>query len=239
MSDFISRYQEQLHTAARRELRRRRRPRFAGRTLVAILFVALAGVGVPAAAQNGWFPFAGRTDAPTSTAAAPDNGLYAILGVLRRQQTAADRAAAADALKATSDTYAGVQTDYIRSVTSSSGDSGVALIPAESHQLTPASPVLHDVICMWRTDFTDGVPEGGGRGCYQAAAVRQGLALQTLGAHIDLIVPDGVTRVQATARGGETSEITPTDNVASWEGSRPSIIRFYNDQNALLLISRP
>src|SRR4051794_41865447 len=76
MSDFISRYQEQLHTAARRELRRRRRPRFAGRTLVAVLFVALAGGWVPAAAPNGWFPFAGRTDAPSSAPAAAGNGRH-------------------------------------------------------------------------------------------------------------------------------------------------------------------
>jgi hypothetical protein len=201
--------------------------------------VAAAGVGVPAAAQNGWFPFAGRSDAPTTTATAPAGSLYQILGVLRRQQTEADRTAAAGALKATGDTYSGVQTDYIRSVTSSPGDSGVVLVPAESHQLTPASPVLRDVICMWRADFTDGAPEGGGRGCYQAATVRQGLALQTLGAHIDLIVPDGVTRVQATTTGGRTSEITPTDNVASWEGSRPGAIRFYDDHNTLLLTSQP
>jgi hypothetical protein len=241
MSDFISRYEQQLRTAAERELRRPQRRRLARRSrrTLAIGFAIVTAAGVPAAARNGWFPFAGRSDAPTSTTGAPADNLYSILGVLRRPQTDTDRTAAAFAVKSTGDSYSGVQTDYVRGASATADGTGVVLIPAESHRLTPASPRLRDVICMWRTDFSDGTAEGGGRGCYHADAIREGHALQTLGRHVDMIVPDAVARVQATTAGGQTSEIRPTDNVASWEGPWPTTIRFYDDADRMILTTKP
>jgi hypothetical protein len=210
MSDFLASYEAQLLDAAHRELRGRGRShRFA-----AVFLAALVAAGVPAAAHNGWFPFAGRTDAPTTASASPRAELRGMLSVLRRPQTEADRQAAGYALKFFGTTFKGVQTDYIRRA------GAVILVPAQSHQLTPDSPVQRDVVCVWRTDFTD----GGARACFDASQIAAGRAVQSLGHRVDMLVPDSVARVEVA---GRVEAIVPKANIASWRGRLPKSIAWY------------
>jgi hypothetical protein len=221
VSDFLATYEAQLLDAARRELPGRRRwPRF-----VAICLVGLAAAGVPAAAHNGWFPFAGRADAPTTTSASPTAELRGMLAVLRRPQTEADRRAARYALRFFGQTFQSVQTDYVRRA------GAVILVPAKSHQLTPDSAVQRDVVCLWRTDFSD----GGARACFEASQIRAGVAVQSVGRRVDMLVPDVVARVRV---GGTVEDITPRDNVASWQGRMPNAIAWYGADGAPIAMHR-
>jgi hypothetical protein len=238
MSDFLTRYEAQLHEAARRELRSRRPAwlRMRGPRVAALGLVALIAAGVPATAQNGWFPFAGRTDAPTVTSRPPYvGGLTAMLSVLRRPQTEADRQGAEYALKFFGKTFRGVQIDYIRRARVSTGNDAVILVPAESHQLTPASAIQTGVICMWRTDYRRGAPEGGARACFEGPQIVAGRALQSVGHRLDMLVPNGVARVDAISPDGTIDSVEPIDNVASWEGSWPRRIVWYDHRGESLL----
>jgi hypothetical protein len=228
MSDFIARYEVQLHEAARHELGKRRRPWRWPHRIVAVGLVALAAAGVPAAAQNGWFPFAGRKDAPTVTHSPRSVGaLMSFLSVLRRPQTEADRQAAEYALKFFGKTFQGVGVDYIRRARVSTGDEAVILVPAETHQIARGFEMQKGVMCLWRTDYANGAREGGGRSCFESPQIVAGKALQSLGHRLDMLVPDGVARVDAVASDGTITKVTPIDNVASWEGSWPKRIVWY------------
>jgi hypothetical protein len=235
MSDFIARYEAQLHDAAKRELRARRRS-WRPHRIVAVGLVALAAAGVPAAAQNGWFPFAGRKDAPTVTHSPRALGnLPAILSVLRRPQTEADRQAAEYALKFFGKTFRGVGVDYIRRARVSTGREAVILVPAESHQIARGFAMQTGVMCLWRTDYLNGAREGGARACFESPQIVGGRALQSLGHRLDMLVPDGVARVDAIAPDGTIVKVKPVDNVASWEGSWPKRIVWYDDRGTALM----
>jgi hypothetical protein len=236
MSDFVTRYEQQFRDAANRQFRRRLIPRFSRRAsrVIVVGVAALAAVGVPAAAQSGWFPFAGRADAPSTTSLSPSEALRGTLSVLQRPQTAADRQAAGYALDFFGRTFHGVQADYIRSANVGPGNEVVVLVPVESHQLTPDSPLQRDVICLWRTDFSRGAPDGGDRGCFQSTQIAAGQAVQSLGHRFDMLVPDGVARVEAAAADGSSAASAPTDNVASWAGPRPTRITWYGDDGGTI-----
>jgi hypothetical protein len=234
MSDFIDRFGTELHEAAQRELRPRRFTRLATRPgrVIAVGFAALVAVGVPAAAESGWFPFAGQSDAPSTTHAAPASRLSSMLAVLRRAQTDADRGSDSTyALRFVgSGTFKNVEVDYVRRVISASGRTGVVLVPAEARRRLPNKPFEPDVVCVWQPDYSNGEPIGGGRGCYNAGDIGAGKALQSLGHRFVMLVPDGVSRVQATSSRGATDSATPTDNVASWDGGPPAKI-VWSDEN--------
>src|SRR4051812_20664177 len=133
MSDLISRYEEELLAAARRELAPdRRRPSTSSvKRLAVVAGVGAVLVSVPAAADNGWFPFSGRSDAPSTSDSPPTDSLTGMLGVLRRPQTQADRGGDAEfALRFVGNkTYRGVQLDYVRRAVVGPGDEGVVIIP--------------------------------------------------------------------------------------------------------------
>jgi hypothetical protein len=232
MNDFIVRYEAQLHDAAKRELGPRRRS-WRPHRIVAFGLVALAAAGVPAAAQNGWFPFAGRKDAPTVTHSPRSvAALISFLSVLRRPQTEADRQAAEYALKFFGKTFQGVGIDYIRRAGVSTGDEAVILVPAKSHQIARGFEMQTGVLCLWRTDYSsNGARAGGGRTCYESPQIVAGKALQSLGHRLDMLVPDRVARVDAVAADGTITTVKPVDNVASWEGSWPKRIVWYDDRD--------
>lgn len=190
--------------------------------------VCLVVVGVPAAAEFDWNPFAGRHDAPTTTGARPARSLYSMLAVLRRAQTGNDRSAdTLFALRAVGrTTFSGVNVRYVRRVDLPGAGGGIVLIPAAAHRLTPGVAPDFDVVCLWRTDFAGGRPIGGGRGCYTASRIANGTALQSLGRHIDMLVPDDVSAVEAVSANGKVTRIVPVDNVASWEGGLPRAVHF-------------
>jgi hypothetical protein len=230
MSDFIARYEVQLHEAAKCELRAKRQS-WRPHRIVAAGLVGLAVAGVPAVAQNGWFPFAGREDAPTVTHSPRGLGnLPAILSVLRRPQTEGDRQAAQYALKFFGRTFHGVGIDYIRRARVSTGSEAVILVPAKSHQIARGFEMQSGIMCLWRTDYSNGARAGGGRSCFESLQIVGGRALQSLGHRLDMLVPDGVARVDAIAPDGTIRRVKPVDNVASWEGSWPKRIVWYNDR---------
>ena len=223
---FVDAFGRELErVAARRLVRARRRHSL---KVVLVCAILVVGVGVPAAAEFDWNPFAGHSDAPTTTDAPPARQLYSMLAVLRRPQSAADRSdETAFALRAVGrSTYSGVNVRYVRRVDLGDAGGAVVLIPAAAHRLTPDAPPDFDVVCLWRTDFAGGKPIGGARGCYSASRIANGTALQSLGHRIDMLVPDGVSAVEAVAANGTTTRTVPVDNVASWQGGLPSTLYF-------------
>jgi hypothetical protein len=243
MSDLITRYEEQLYEAARRELASTR-TRVSGRSLKHLAVAGGVGVllvSVPAAADNGWFPFAGRSDAPSTTDAPPAPTLMGMLGVLRRPQTPADRGGDTQfALNAVGDkTYEGVQLQYVRRAVVGPGDEGVVIIPSVSHRQVPEATPNPHVVCVWRSDYFHGEPVGGQPGCYGAEDIRRGIALQQLGHRVDMIVPDEVARVEAVSDSGAVDTAVPEDNVASWDGRLPKRVVWYDGSGSRILSVEP
>jgi hypothetical protein len=232
MSDLITRYERHLYEAARRELAPGG-PQASRRSVKRLAVAAGVGallVSVPAAADNGWFPFSGRSDAPSSSDSPPASSLTGMLGVLRRPQTAADRGGDTEfALRFVGDkTYEGVQLDYVRRAVVGPGDEGVVIIPSVSHRQTPEATPNPQVVCVWRSDYFRGEPVGGQPGCYSADDIRRGAALQQLGHRVDMVVPDEVARVEAVSDSGSVDSSIPEDNVASWDGSLPKRVIWYD-----------
>lgn len=243
MDDLIARYEQHFYDAAQRELRptRSRLRRRSPRKLALAAGVAVLLVSVPAAADNGWFPFGGRSDPPSTSQVAPAPTLMEMLGVLRRPQAAADRGSDTDyALKMLSgETYDGIQLGYVRRAAVGPRDQGVVIIPSLSHRLLPDAIPNPHVICMWRTDYFHGERAGGAPGCFDADEIRRGLALQQLGHRVDMIVPDGVARVAGVSDGGSVDTAVPEDNVASWEGRLPKRVVWYDASGKTLLSVEP
>ena len=231
MSDFIGRFGRDLRQAAAVELRPRRaapRLRWTRATILAAAALVLAGVPVTLASYD-WRPFGARSDAPSTSSEQP--ALYGLLGVLRRAQTDADRGPDAEyALKFVGNaTYRGAQLDYARFAAVGPGDRGVTLVPYLAHRPAPDAPAIGNVVCMWRSDWFQGAREGGSPGCFDAATIKAGLAIKSLGSRFDMLVPDGVVRVEATAE-GKIDTVGPVDNVASWDGRPPSHVDWYDEQ---------
>lgn len=243
MNDLITRYEQQFYDAARRELQptRSRIARRPARRLALAGGVALLLVSVPAAAENGWFPFADGSAAPSTSDVAPAPTLMEMLGVLRRPQTAADRSGDTDyALKMLSgETYDGIELGYVRRAAVGPGDQGVVIIPSLSHRLAPGAIANPHVVCIWRTDYFRGEPAGGAPGCYDANDIRRGFALQQLGHRVDMIVPDQVARVAGVSDDGSVDTAVPDDNIASWEGRLPKRVVWYDASGAELMSVEP
>jgi RNA polymerase sigma-70 factor (ECF subfamily) len=197
-----------------------------GAVVAAVVVVA----AVPATlASYHWRPFGDRADAPSVSRAKP--ALYDVLGVLRRPQTDADRGPETEyALKFVGDkTYEGAQLDYARFAPVGPGDRGVVLVPYLAHRVAPDAPAIGNTVCMWRSDWFEGKREGGAPGCFDAGAIRRGLAIKSLGHRVDMLVPDGVARVKAIAD-GVVDDAVPIDNVASWYGRLPQRVEWYDDR---------
>jgi hypothetical protein len=160
------------------------------------------------------------------------------LGVLRRPQNASDRGADTDyALKMLGKTYDGVELDYVRRAAVGPGAEGVVIVPSLSHRRVPEAKPDPHVVCVWRTDYFQGEPAGGAPGCYDAAEIQRGVALQQLGHRVDMIVPDQVARVEGVSDDGAVDSAVPQDNIASWEGRLPKRVVWYGaDGNKLLSV---
>jgi hypothetical protein len=166
----------------------------------------------PALAATGvWRPTLGDGDgpAPAISADAPPPDQLAMLGVLRREQTEADRGVATRyALKfVDSPGLKGVRTDSIRLLAQSKADRGVVLVPVERYEPQnpplPADapeavrkaleqPPIGDALCIYHLDSVDGA----GVACHSSADVKEGRAWGMLGHRSLWIVPDGVASVR-------------------------------------------
>jgi hypothetical protein len=187
---------------------------------------------VPAAAATTgvWDPFgddpgrSDRTPAPSRSQKDVDPALAATLGVLRRDQTSADRGV--DARKAArafsaSTGYRGAQLKGIRLL---DAERGIVLIPFERGPVPlgpdgrpvpgfdPAS--YTNVACLFE-QTGDGFA---GVGCHSADKIRSGRAISAGSGRVTGLVPDGVARVRLV-RGGQRTEADVRNNLWLAEGA--------------------
>jgi hypothetical protein len=211
MSDFLSEYGEQLRLAAWRRHDRRRRFGFGWRggrgKRVAGALLALV-VAAPAVAATGvWRPMLGDgvSPPPSASTAPAAESQRALLSVLRRPQTPADRGARTGyALGFLGRSVADVRTTEIRLLHVESDGRGIVLIPVGRYGLDPdgASPIPRpsgsDGLCVFAEDRDHGQPAGGGFGCYSTEQLLHGQLIAGLGQRVYGLVPDGVDKLQIT-----------------------------------------
>lgn len=256
MSGYLDTLQDRFVEASR-ELSRARRRRVRRRGAVCAALIVL--VTPPALAATGvWRPQLGdgRTPAPEISADAPPPDQLAMLGVLRREQSEADRGVASRyALQFVgSGSITGVRTNRIRLLAQSNDDRGVVLVPVERYHRQPVPlpedapaavreqinpPPVQDALCVFQLDV-----DGAGTSCWSTADVREGRAWMALGRRSFWLVPDGVAKVRAEYAGHDPIEAPARENAVIY--SRPDERAFERritfldaDGNPVRVIERP
>jgi hypothetical protein len=241
---FIESFEDQLVQAAReqRDARfRYRAARFAGRVLPrgrrgpAVVLAALL-IGVPAATATvgGWDPFddsAGRnphTPAPSAGPQSAGADLVATLGVLRREQTDADRGVDTEEASRAFSASAGYRGAQLKSIRLLDAQRGIVLIPfergavpldAQGRPLRAFAPETYmNVACLFEHS-ADGFA---GIGCHSAQKIKLGRAISSGSDRVTGLVPDGVASVRLI-RGDQTSEASVQDNLFVAEGAEPPL----------------
>src|SRR4051794_30089378 len=224
---YLDLLQEQF-VAASRELhaRKRRRVRRRGAVCAALLVLitppALAATGV-------WRPQLGdgKGPAPEIATDQPPPDQLAMLSVLRRPQTDADRGVASQyALKfVDSPSIKGVRTDSIRLLAQSEQDRGIVLVPVARYAPQPLPklpadtppevlkainrPAIDNALCLYQLDI-----DGGGVACRSTADIREGRAWMMLGHRSFWLVPDGVATVRSEFAGHAPIDTAVQGNTA-------------------------
>jgi hypothetical protein len=191
----------------------------------------LVGVGLlaggAAAATTPWLPDLG-SDHPRDFAvdsSPPPAAQLRTLGVLRREQTTADREVAQSyALRFFGGDTSAVRTDFVRSL-SGGGAAGSAavLVPVRSYEVQrvvvdafgkpmPVSETADDGLCL----FVGDNGAGGGQGCHSLADVAagrvRGALASTENARFFGLVPDGVAQVRARRASAPPRRFAVKDN---------------------------
>lgn len=206
-----SRYAEHNPPASQPTPKRHRRSR---RYLaISLAGLAVAGSATAAVTTHPWSPTLGDDrygdPEPTISADAPPQDQMAILGVLRRPYTAADRDRLSRATlqfmngKSTH----GVRTDYIRRLGTTSGGA-VTLIPIKRWDPRPDVLVI-DGLCLF---YPEPNGDGGGKSCWTTMQIKGGYAYSQLGSHVYGLVPDGVTEVVVEFGEGGSATAQVRDN---------------------------
>ena len=177
-------------------------PRLSRPIIVGLSLTAFAGTAVAALAL--WTPVLGDSRfgeaPPTISATAPPPDQLAALGVLRREQSPADRsgALATGALRAINASSSGVRTSYIRVLAGGTGASGFVLVPVAERRASLMSPVaIPDALCLYAAQSGAFAVN-----CYSLAQVRAGTARNVAFGQVFGLAPDGVSAVTITAAGG-------------------------------------
>jgi hypothetical protein len=177
-------------------------PRLSRPIIVGLSLTAFAGTAVAALAL--WTPVLGDSRfgeaPPTLSATAPPPDQLAALGVLRREQTPADRsgALATGALQAINASSSGVRTNYIRVLAGATGASGFVLVPVAERRASLSSPAaIPDALCLYAAQSGAFAVN-----CYSLAQVRAGTARNVAFGQVFGLAPDGVSAVSITAAGG-------------------------------------
>lgn len=188
---------------------RRRTQRFRLGLMTSAAVVTLGGGAV--ASQSLWAPLVGWEDGnrPSLSREPAPAAQGALFGILRRDQTAGDRGAAARAALATmSGRYAGVKVSAVRVVPDGRGASSV-LVPVSTVRGATASPSAKsastattrgDALCLHA--IYDGSGGPGGRGCFSTAEIGAGAGVLPAGNTVRGVVPDGVARVRLSGKRG-------------------------------------
>lgn len=202
--------------------RRRRSQRFRLGLMTSAAVVTLGGGAV--ASQSVWAPLLGWEDGnrPTATADPAPADQRALLGVLRREQTAADRGSAGqDALRSLSRRYAGVRVGDLRVIAPPSGGVPTVLVPveavarpatADARPATAEAPSRADALCVRTRSATPAI-EGADQRCFTTAAVRSSRAVFLIGTDLRGLVPDAVARVRFDVSGTAPYEVSVRDNL--------------------------
>ena len=217
MTDFFDRFEQQLVLAEQRLAPAPPpRRRSSGRRRLGLAAIAVVLVAGPAsAAVQPWNIVFGRADvgdtpsAPATTPVPADEA--SVLGLLRREQTDADRGARAQRLvRDVGVEFRGVRADSVRVATA--GSRTVAVLSAERVG-DPAGRDgggLQQVVC-----FTDG--ETGT--CGDAKTLMAGKLTSYGGPQVLGLVPDGVATVVLRYAGGAKVSATVGDNLFSASGA--------------------
>lgn len=177
----------------------------------AAIALAVVAVGAPAlAATEPWQPVLGRpalhdTPAGSSTTSPPSDQL-AVLGVLRRGQTAADRGPATVVLlRHIGIEAAGVRTSSIRLLSSAAGTHAVLVSVQHSVDVAGNEPTERNQLCL--------LFESGGS-CFNsgAAGLLAGHFISLAGPHLLGLVPDGVATVELQYPDHQTRAAAVHDN---------------------------
>lgn len=192
------------------ERARRRARRFRLGLMTSAAVVSLGGAAVAGTAL--WGPVLGFEDGnrPTASSTPVPASQLAVLGVLRRDQTAADRGPVArEALALATKQYVGIRVASVRVLHDAPSGKALVLVPVANLQPVAADAPsgVDDVCVVARTRPRDLAVQ-----CFGTDEVRRGLAAATLG---DLgwgLVPDGVARVAVRTRTGGTTELPVASN---------------------------
>jgi hypothetical protein len=213
MTDFRDRFELQLTAAMAREFpaAQPKRRRGVGRRGVLSLAIGFATAAAALAATHPWSPAVGTNkfheSAPTQSRTAPPASELSLLGVLRRQQSPADRGRASEeALRYISPRgNQGVRLEYVRSL-----DGGAAtLVPVQRADENREAATVGDALCVF---YADPAGDGGARSCWSAEDVRAGRARGELGTHVYGLVPDGVATVELSFEDGSVVRAPVGDN---------------------------
>lgn len=189
--------------------------------------VSLAGAAIAATAV--WRPIPGQPglgSPRTSTAAAPPEAQLAVLGVLRRQQTPADRdAETRSELTYIGNTASGVRTAYIRLLSDRTGLGRAILVPvAQISQAAPSELPRTDALCLL---VGDAAGRGAARRCFTTGELLAGRATLSLATDIFGVVPDAVAMVSIRFSNGATRHVAPLGNLfelAEPAGAAPAVM---------------
>jgi hypothetical protein len=174
---------------------------------------AVVSIGGAAAAGTALWGSLGHEDGnrPTASATPVPAQQSAVLGVLRRDQTADDRGAASrQALEIAAKRYVGVRLDAVRLLHRDAAGSALVLIPVArlGSQTVQPSGVTKDALCVYARVTGD----DGGLACFTTAEVRGGAASGAFDSFTWGLVPDGVSRVMVHGRAGREIELDVRDN---------------------------
>lgn len=191
---------------------RRRAQRF---RLGLMTTVAVAGIGGGAvASQSIWGPAVGLDSArsPSVSSAPAPPSQRALLGVLRRPQTAADRSSVSQtALRLTGRRYRNVRLTEVRVLGGATTSESVVLIPVgevAARSTEARSGTSEDALCL----FTVDARKTSAPSCFTERAVRDGTGRVLSGTQLAGVVPDGVSVVRFSVPGRGAFDVPVHDN---------------------------
>lgn len=215
MSDFFDRLEQQLNRSTR-QLARQHAPATSRRLqgVIAVSLLVLLAAGTAIAATGIWRPILGMQrygPGPSIASSPPPKAQLAMLAVLRRPQTPADRSAAVRReLRYVSGDLSGVRTDYIRKLAITQYGQPVILVPSAHFEdsLPGAPPAVKrllpktNALCIIYPERT--LSEGVAAHCYTTRQVGSDQATGSLGNHQYGLVPDNISSVTWTYASGRT-----------------------------------
>ncbi|MEA2426082.1 MAG: hypothetical protein QOH13_2492, partial [Thermoleophilaceae bacterium] len=208
-----------------------------------LLVIALAVlVAAPAlAATQPWSPLLGSPEMhsqPKPTSAPPPREQVDTLGVLRREQTDADRGAVVQgALRYFGKSAVEIRTPYVRLLGSVAAGTAAVLVPAKhwdpAGDSGPSPAALDDPLCVF-TPASNG--DGGGKACFVLSQIANGQATGSLGRLYWGLVPDGVTSIRVVYADAKVVTVPVVDNYyalhqrgesrdISWIGADGAVLR--------------